>query len=200
MLLRPARKHTVVAAAVLAAASTLAAAPGRAQETTGQETTGQEDTPKGAETVDYGDVLANPDDPDINFRYARRMIAEGQLNRAAAALERILILAPDADQIRLLYGIVLFRLGNTEEAARELEATASDNLSEADARAREQTLAAIRRTRREVQGSFGVTAGLHVDTNRNAFPPTDSSRSTFRARARRRSRPTARRTPTSAST
>jgi tetratricopeptide (TPR) repeat protein len=161
MLSRPARKHNRFVAALLATAVTVAAAPGLAQDTAEQES---------AETVDYSDVLANPDDPDINFRYARRMIEEGQLNRAAASLERILILAPDADQIRLLYGIVLFRLGNTEEAERELEATASDNLSESDARAREQTLAAIRRTRRDVQGSFGVTAGLHVDTNRNAFP------------------------------
>ena len=41
--------------------------------------------------VTYGlEVLAHPDDPDINYRWARTQIANGDLKGASATLERML--------------------------------------------------------------------------------------------------------------
>ncbi len=135
----------------------------------GQDT-GTSDPAQGGAQVDYADVLANPDDPEINYRYAKRMIAAGELNRAAASLERILMLSPEADRIRLLYGVVLGRLGNTGEALRELEAVNREKLGETDRKTLDQALARLRRTQRRFSGSVGVTGGVHVDSNRNSFP------------------------------
>jgi tetratricopeptide (TPR) repeat protein len=122
------------------------------------------------EPVTYQDVLKNPDDVAINYRYARRMIEAGELNRASAALERILITHPEADRIRLLYGIVLFRLGNDGEALGELNAVDRDALNQEDQATLDDILARIQRTRQRFRGSVGLAAGLHLDTNRNAFP------------------------------
>jgi tetratricopeptide (TPR) repeat protein len=135
----------------------------------GQDT-GTSDPAQGGAQVDYGDVLANPDDPEINYRYAKRMIAQGELNRAAAALERILMLSPESDRIRLLYGVVLARLGNTGEALRELEAVDREKLGAGDRRTLDEALGRLRRAQRRFSGSVGVTAGVHVDSNRNSFP------------------------------
>ncbi len=62
------------------------------------------------DAVTLADVFANPDNLDLNFRYAKAQIARGDLLGAAATLERILLINPDLTRARLLYGIVLFRL------------------------------------------------------------------------------------------
>lgn len=135
-----------------------------------QEPASETDANSGDEPVTYADVLANPDDVDINYRYARRLIEAGNLNRAGAALERILITNPEADRIRLLYGVVLYRLGNDGEALRELNAVDRDDLDPEDQRTLDETRSRIRRLRQRFQGSVGLSAGLHLDTNLNAFP------------------------------
>jgi Flp pilus assembly protein TadD len=73
--------------------------------------------------VTYEDVLANPDNIDLNFAYAQVQIARGDLKNAAATLERILLIEQDLPRVRLLYAIVLFRLDNLDEAERELHLT-----------------------------------------------------------------------------
>jgi len=146
----------------------VAAAPLRAQGSGGATAT--PDAGSDGDPVTYSDVLADPDDPATNYRYAQRLIAQGSLNRAAASLERILMLTPDADRIRLLYGVVLVRLGNDGEALRELEAVNRSNLAAEDQRTLDRALARVRRAQRRISGGLGVTAGVHVDSNRNAFP------------------------------
>ncbi|MCM8794329.1 MAG: tetratricopeptide repeat protein [Candidatus Omnitrophica bacterium] len=72
------------------------------------------------EEISYEQILADPDNVELNIRYARAQIARGNLKAAATALERILLIDPSLAQVQLLYGIVLFRLDNTEEAERML--------------------------------------------------------------------------------
>ena len=52
------------------------------------------DTLSGA-PVSYQDVLADPDNLELNLRFARTQVAQGNVRGAAATLERILLIDPD---------------------------------------------------------------------------------------------------------
>lgn len=70
--------------------------------------------------IEYDEVLARPDDIDLNFGWAQTQVARGDVKGAANTLERILLVAPNQARIRLLYAVVLFRLERLDEAEREL--------------------------------------------------------------------------------
>ena len=120
------------------------------------------------EEVTYEQVLADPDNVDLNTRYAQSQIRRGNLRGAAATLERMLLIDPARVQVRLLYGVVLFRLDNLSEsesaflAAREAKLPPSlrDEVDEYLRRIK------LRRKRTRFSGSF--TVGYEYDTNRNA--------------------------------
>jgi hypothetical protein len=52
--------------------------------------------------VTYADILANPDDIELNLAYAQNQIADGNVLGASATFERILLLKPDHARARLL--------------------------------------------------------------------------------------------------
>lgn len=52
--------------------------------------------------ISFADVLKDPDNIELNFRFARQKVAEGDLRGAASTLERILLVQPNLGQIRLL--------------------------------------------------------------------------------------------------
>ena len=127
--------------------------------------------------VPYEDVLENPDDVDINLRYARTQISEGRLDGAAITLERILILNPELNRVRLLYAIVLYRLDNLAEAKQEFEALkATDELPSKLAAEAQSYLDAIAQRRKTWNGAVTFGAGIHVDSNRNSYPESDRFR------------------------
>ena len=118
----------------------------------------------------YEQVLADPDNVDLNLRYARRQIREGRLRGASASLERVLLKEPGMAKVRLLRAGVLLRLDTIDEAQRELEAARSRELPgalkpEADGLERE-----IRRRRRKTRVHALLGVGLDFDENRNAAP------------------------------
>lgn len=124
----------------------------------------------GADGISYADVLAAPDDLDVNFRYARQQIEAGRLDRAGTVLERLLIARPDWNEVRLLYGVVLYRLGQHAEAELELAAVNAEALTREDRATLARFRALAAREQARISGSVGLTAGLHYDTNRNNFP------------------------------
>src|SRR5258708_29201780 len=69
----------------------------------------------------YDQVLAAPDDPQINLDYAREEADRGNLLNAAAALERILLAHPNAHGVRLFYAAVLYRLNDLQGAKQQLK-------------------------------------------------------------------------------
>ncbi|MEQ1890403.1 MAG: tetratricopeptide repeat protein, partial [Alphaproteobacteria bacterium] len=71
--------------------------------------------------LDYSAVLAAPDDPAVNLNYARALIRQGNIQLASVTLERLLLKNPDADNIRLLYAIILFRMDVIDEASAQLD-------------------------------------------------------------------------------
>ena len=126
---------------------------------------------EGAGAVTYEMVLADPDNIDLNYRWAKAQVERGDLKGASATLERILMVKPGLTRIRLTFAIVLFRLDNLQEARRELvlvesqstgamKAEAQDYLAQVDSKAR----------RTHLTGTLGV--GYEYDDNRNAGPAT----------------------------
>ncbi len=71
-----------------------------------------------APTID--DVLAAPDDLALNLAFAKAEANDGDLLSAAGALERILLVQPNAHQARLFYAAVLYRLGDYQGARQQL--------------------------------------------------------------------------------
>lgn len=68
----------------------------------------------------FEQIMQAPDDVDLNIAYARSMADSGQLLGAAAALERVLMLKPNAASVRLLYAVVLYRLDDLQGANAQL--------------------------------------------------------------------------------
>lgn len=121
-------------------------------------------------TISFDDVLASPDDAAVNLAYAREMIRTGRLDIASATLERILILHPDLDRVRLLYAIVLYRLDSLDEALAELKLLQKRELSRRDAAEVARYVEVIDKRQQRHKASFTFTTGMHYDSNRNTFP------------------------------
>lgn len=124
-------------------------------------------------TITYDDVLKSPDDIELNYLFAQSQVAAGDLRGAASTLERILLLAPDLARVRLLYGVVLYRLDNLPEAERELRAVSQLPM---DARLREEVdyyLEQIALRSKTTRFAATLGGGMQWDSNRNAGPERD---------------------------
>ncbi|OGW91172.1 MAG: hypothetical protein A3D28_04905 [Omnitrophica bacterium RIFCSPHIGHO2_02_FULL_63_14] len=120
--------------------------------------------------VTFEQILADPDNIELNFRYAKTQVARNDVRGAAATLERILLVDPALTQVKLFYGIVLFRLDNLEEAERVLRDVRERPMppslrAEVDGYLRE-----IRLRRQATRFAASLGLGYQFDTNRNAAP------------------------------
>ena len=121
-----------------------------------------------ATTIPFERVLDSPENTELNLAYAREQIAAGDLKEAAATLERILLLQSDLHDVRVLYGLVLYRLGILDRSRYELErALEADGLSPTIRAEAEVYLDRIRRDSRRTRGSLTLTTGFDWDENRN---------------------------------
>jgi len=124
----------------------------------------------GGEDVSWEEVRQHPDDPRINAAWARQQIRQGNLLGASTTLERILLLHPDAHEVRLVYGLVLLRLDDTVTAKSELEAIPPQALTPGQRGERDQALAQIAQHAKRLRQSLTLALGGHFDDNRNASP------------------------------
>lgn len=123
--------------------------------------------------VNYADVLAHPDDIDLNYRYALQQAKAGDVRGAATTLERILLVNPNLPQVRLLYAIVLFRLDSMEESQREFQAVRQMSIP-ADVRAQvDDYLAQIELRQKLTRFSASLSLGVDFNTNRDFQPNSD---------------------------
>lgn len=120
--------------------------------------------------IGYSDVLASPDDPTLNLRYVKDLIAKGNVQLAAATTERILLQYPEADDVRLLYAILLYRMDVLDEASVQLDILEMHKPSPAIQAeiARQRDL--IKQRLNPLKRSATISLGMHYDTNRNSFP------------------------------
>tara|TARA_R110000868_G_scaffold165328_1_gene398315 strand:- start:39379 stop:40797 length:1419 start_codon:yes stop_codon:yes gene_type:complete len=118
--------------------------------------------------ISFADVLTNPDDVVLNFRWAKAQIARGDVRGASATLERVLVLDPDLAVVRLYYAIVLYRLDSLDEARAQFERLRSMPVSPEVAADIDRYLDAIERRRTRLHQYLTLSLGSQIDSNRNA--------------------------------
>lgn len=130
--------------------------------------------PPSGDDVTYEQVMAHPDDVELNEKWALTQIRKGDLRGAAITLERVLLVDPTRYRTRLLYGVVLVRLDDIADAAIELDnVLAVPDLPRAvyDEAHDYRKIAASRQ--RDSHYDARVTVGVGADSNRNAAPGDD---------------------------
>lgn len=120
--------------------------------------------------VTFLDVLANPDDVELNFAYAQLQIARGDVRGAAATLERILFVDPDLPRVRLLYAIVLFRLDQLDEAEREFRTVRDLDMPDSLRAEIERYSREARLRRQSTRTTATLSFGQFWDSNVNSAP------------------------------
>jgi tetratricopeptide (TPR) repeat protein len=120
--------------------------------------------------VTYEQVLGDPDNVDLNYRYALVQIQRGDLKSASATLERILLINPNLPKVRLLYAVVLLRLDNLVESERELSTVLKGNPPDNIRAEAEQYLKEVKKRQKKTQLSGRLSVGLEYDDNRNSTP------------------------------
>lgn len=123
-----------------------------------------------AASLSFADVLRDPDNLELSYRYAIEQVQTGNLRTAVSSLERILLVDPGQHKVRLLYAVVLFRLDSLSDAERELNTLSTLPLPDELRAEIELYKKAIkkRKQRTRLSGTLGV--GISYDTNRNASP------------------------------
>lgn len=123
-----------------------------------------------AAPISYDEVLAHPDDADLNYRFARQQVRQGDLKGAAATLQRILLVNPNLPKVRLFYAVVLYRLDDLTEAQLELQHLRELPLTDDVRKELDAYQAAVdkRLKKNHVSGQLGF--GWEYDDNRNATP------------------------------
>ena len=120
--------------------------------------------------VTFAEVLADPDNIEINILYARTQILEGRLDRAQAALERVLLQRPDLHYVRMLYAVVVYRLGNFVEAEGVFNALLSSDISAENKLQANKYLYDIEAKKKRTKFTLSTTMGIHYDSNKNSAP------------------------------
>lgn len=120
--------------------------------------------------VTFQEILADPDNIELNVLYARTQIKHGHMDKAQATLERILLIEPDLTIVKMLYGLVLFRLDNMAEAETVFNELLAADISENDRVVAQSYLDQIEKSKKRLAIKFTVSAGLHYDDNRTSAP------------------------------
>jgi hypothetical protein len=110
-------------------------------------------------------IYATPDDLVQNLAYARAEAKAGRFLNAAAALERILLLAPNENGVRLFYVAVLYRLDDLQGARQQLDALDESTLTPLQKAEAEKYRERIAEERSGFKFSGHLAAGLGVDSN-----------------------------------
>ena len=120
--------------------------------------------------VTFEQILADPDNIELNYLYAETQIRNGDVISASATLERILLIDPNLPRVRLLYAIVQYRLENLAEAQKELESVRELEMPDSLRLEIDQYLYQIQQKRKRLRMSAYVSLGGGYDTNRNGSP------------------------------
>ena len=114
-------------------------------------------------------------DIEESFQTAQQAAFEGDFSTAITALERVLILDPTLDNIRLELGVLHLRVGNTDAAEVLIREAIKAPDTPPDVRARAQELlqeAVLANRRLKFGGSFAF--GLISDSNANSGPVSNA--------------------------
>lgn len=116
-------------------------------------------------------VLSNPADAEASFQLAQIATNEGDIRSTISALERILILNPDLDNIKLELGILYLRVGSTALAERFINDALKSPNAPPEIRARAREFLDIAQTNNDPWSFSGAwSAGIIADSNANSGP------------------------------
>jgi tetratricopeptide (TPR) repeat protein len=119
----------------------------------------------------FKQMLANPADLDVTFRYAELAIQVGDFEAAISALERMLLFNPDLPRVRLELGVLYFRLGSYAVARSYLQRAIEGPNVPDDVRSRVAIyLAEIDKRMSPHQLAGSIYGGVRYQTNANAGP------------------------------
>ncbi len=124
--------------------------------------------------VRYEEVLAEPDNVELNYRFANTQVRDGDLKGAAATLERVLLLAPDSPRVRVFYAVVLYRLDDLIGANAELDRLEGEDLEPGLLTTVREYQRRIDRRRQRTRGAVSLSGGMGYDSNRNSAPHSDT--------------------------
>ncbi|HEV8389973.1 MAG TPA: hypothetical protein VGQ35_09020, partial [Dongiaceae bacterium] len=116
--------------------------------------------------VTYDQVLENPDDLMLSYRFALKQIEDGDLLGASATLDRLTLLAPQEPNIRALRAIVLYRLGNLREAKDEFEQLLKLDIDPQLRTNIERYAEAIDQRSKDTRVNLLLSLGYQFDSNR----------------------------------
>jgi len=126
--------------------------------------------------VTYDQVLDNPDDLMLSYRYALKQIGDGDLLGASATLDRLILLAPQEPNLRALRAIVLYRLGNLREAKDEFEQLLTLDLDPALKSNIERYASQIEQQSKRTRFTALLSLGYQFDSNRAGSNNADKVR------------------------
>lgn len=116
-------------------------------------------------------ILREPNNIDLNFRFAEIATKLGDYEAAVGALERIVFYNPNLPRVKLELGVLYFRLGAYEMSRSYFEGAVASPDAPDDIRARVETfLVEIDRRLATTRWSGYAQIGLRYQTNANAGP------------------------------
>lgn len=123
----------------------------------------------------FQEMLRQPANLDVLFRFATVASQTGDLEGAISALERMLLIDGNLPRVRLELGVLYYRLASYEVARTYLEgALKSPNLP-ADVRGRaEQFMAQVEKQQQRSRFSGEAFLGLRYQSNANLGPATSA--------------------------
>ncbi len=122
------------------------------------------------ETVTFDQISEDPDNVALNYRYAQQQVARGNLRGAIAALDRLLFDNPNLHEARLFYALLLYRLDDLDDAARELDILDALPISASLRAQLDLYRKDILRRGKKTLWSGHLAVGDAYDTNRNYAP------------------------------
>lgn len=118
----------------------------------------------------FAEVMRDPDNLQLNFRYAQTQVADGKLRNAASTLERMLLLNPNLHKVRLFYAYVSSRLDNMKEAKVQLDLLKKVPLSPTDRAEADALLSRVERREKRTTYTTELGLGFTYQTNANFAP------------------------------
>ncbi|HTE81101.1 MAG TPA: tetratricopeptide repeat protein, partial [Reyranella sp.] len=123
----------------------------------------------------FQEMLRQPANLDVLFRFASVASQTGDLEGAISALERMLLINASLPRVRLELGVLYYRLGSYEVARTYLEGALKSPTLPADVRGRaEQFMAQIEKQQKPSHFSGEVFVGWRYQSNANLGPAGSS--------------------------
>ncbi len=119
----------------------------------------------------FQEMLRQPGNLDVLFKFATVATQTGDLEGAVSALERMLLIDPNLPRVRLELGVLYFRLGSYELARTYLQTALSSRSIPADVRAKaEQYMAELDKRLTRSRFSGEIFLGTRYQSNANLGP------------------------------